>query len=224
MASLPSLISGWNNFLIGSVNTLVPRKHFEKVRTAIANSDAGALYSLDSEYVPFFCPQCRAIYCGDHWERWDVFADDHPFCTTRFGDGAPRATNASCKSETCCNSDPRRLHGRCRLTIQLYCHNMLYETPDTPARTYTLDELCTLAELPKRTVRYYIQLGLVDRPIGETRAAHYTSRQLEQLLTDPQMVAGGRLAGADPRTARWRAAAGSAAAPRAPARSRSGAI
>jgi DNA-binding transcriptional MerR regulator len=49
-------------------------------------------------------------------------------------------------------------------------------------RTYTLDELCTLAELPKRTVRYYIQLGLVGRPIGETRAAHYTSHHLEQLL------------------------------------------
>ena len=49
-------------------------------------------------------------------------------------------------------------------------------------RTFTLDELCTLAELPKRTVRYYIQIGLVDRPIGETRAAHYTSHHLEQLL------------------------------------------
>ena len=55
--------------------------------------------------------------------------------------------------------------------------------PETPARTYSLDELCTLVELPKRTVRYYIQLGLVDRPVGETRAAQYSSRQLEQLLT-----------------------------------------
>jgi DNA-binding transcriptional MerR regulator len=53
---------------------------------------------------------------------------------------------------------------------------------NVPERTYTLDELCTLSELPKRTVRYYIQLGLVDRPIGETRAAHYTSHHLEQLL------------------------------------------
>lgn len=56
----------------------------------------------------------------------------------------------------------------------------------TPAqhiqRTYSLDELAALAELPRRTVRYYIQLGLVDRPIGETRAAHYTSKHLEQLL------------------------------------------
>jgi DNA-binding transcriptional MerR regulator len=54
--------------------------------------------------------------------------------------------------------------------------------PDTPARSHSLDELCTLADLPKRTVRYYIQLGLVDRPIGETRAAHYTSHHLAQLL------------------------------------------
>jgi DNA-binding transcriptional MerR regulator len=49
-------------------------------------------------------------------------------------------------------------------------------------RTYSLDELCAQVELPKRTVRYYIQLGLVARPVGETRAAHYTSRHLEQLL------------------------------------------
>ena len=54
--------------------------------------------------------------------------------------------------------------------------------PETSTRTYSLDELCTLSELPRRTVRYYIQLGLVDRPVGETRAAHYTSHHLEQLL------------------------------------------
>jgi DNA-binding transcriptional MerR regulator len=51
-----------------------------------------------------------------------------------------------------------------------------------PTRTFSLDELCALAELSVRTVRYYIQIGLVDRPIGETRAAYYTSHHLEQLL------------------------------------------
>jgi DNA-binding transcriptional MerR regulator len=56
------------------------------------------------------------------------------------------------------------------------------ETPPA-ANRLSLDELCTLANLPRRTVRYYIQLGLVDRPIGETRAAYYTGRHLEQLLT-----------------------------------------
>ena len=56
------------------------------------------------------------------------------------------------------------------------------KSPQPLTRTFTLDELCALSDLPKRTVRYYVQLGLVDRPIGETRAAYYTSRQLEQLL------------------------------------------
>jgi DNA-binding transcriptional MerR regulator len=49
-------------------------------------------------------------------------------------------------------------------------------------KTFSIDELCTLTALPKRTVRYYMQIGLVDRPDGETRAARYGQRHLEQLL------------------------------------------
>jgi len=63
------------------------------------------------------------------------------------------------------------------------------KAPDT--RTFTLDELATLADLPRRTVRYYIQLGLVDRPIGETRAAHYLPSHLEQLLQIRKWTAAG---------------------------------
>lgn len=48
---------------------------------------------------------------------------------------------------------------------------------------YSIDELAALAELPRRTVRYYLQQGLLDRPIGEKRAAYYTTHHLEQLLT-----------------------------------------
>ena len=47
---------------------------------------------------------------------------------------------------------------------------------------YSLDQVADLAGVNPRTVRYYIQLGLVDRPIGETRAAHYTWQHLKQLL------------------------------------------
>ena len=49
------------------------------------------------------------------------------------------------------------------------------------SHTYLLSELCALVDLPVRTVRYYVQQGLVDRPQGETRAARYGERQLEQL-------------------------------------------
>lgn len=51
-------------------------------------------------------------------------------------------------------------------------------------RRLTLDELASLGGFEsRRTVRYYIQQGLIDRPIGETRAAYYTARHLEQLLS-----------------------------------------
>ena len=56
---------------------------------------------------------------------------------------------------------------------------------------FTLDQLCTLADCPKRTVRYYVQLGLVDRPVGETRAARYGRRHLEQLLQIRQLTEAG---------------------------------
>lgn len=50
------------------------------------------------------------------------------------------------------------------------------------SQRFSLTELCALTELPVRTVRYYIQTGLVDRPIGETRAAYYTANHAEQLV------------------------------------------
>ena len=59
------------------------------------------------------------------------------------------------------------------------------------AATYPLTELCVLADLPIRTVRYYVQNGLVDRPEGETRAARYGAKHLEQLLLIKKWTASG---------------------------------
>jgi DNA-binding transcriptional MerR regulator len=49
-------------------------------------------------------------------------------------------------------------------------------------KTFTLDEIAALVELPRRTVRYYIQSGLIDRPHGVGKGAYYTQRHVEQLL------------------------------------------
>ncbi|SPD75428.1 Regulatory protein, MerR [uncultured Desulfobacterium sp.] len=49
-------------------------------------------------------------------------------------------------------------------------------------KTFSLEELCTLVEMNKRKIRFYIQKGLVDRPQGTGKGAHYTHRHLEQLL------------------------------------------
>lgn len=61
------------------------------------------------------------------------------------------------------------------------------EIPDQ----HTLNELCVLADLPVRTVRYYIQNGLVNKPQGETRAARYGTKHLEQVLLIKKWTAGG---------------------------------
>jgi DNA-binding transcriptional MerR regulator len=64
-------------------------------------------------------------------------------------------------------------------------------TGDSPSQSFSLDELCALTDLSKRTVRYYVQLGLVSRPEGETRAAKYTPQHLEQLLLIKKWTAAG---------------------------------
>lgn len=56
---------------------------------------------------------------------------------------------------------------------------------------YQLSELCALVDMPVRTVRYYVQQGLVDRPDGETRAARYGTKQLEQLQLIKKWTAAG---------------------------------
>lgn len=61
--------------------------------------------------------------------------------------------------------------------------------PSTP--NYPLTDLCVLVDLPPRTVRYYVQIGLVDRPEGETRAARYGVLQVEQLLLIKKWTAAG---------------------------------
>ena len=46
----------------------------------------------------------------------------------------------------------------------------------------SIDEIASLTGLTARTVRYYIQQGLVSRPEGAKRGAYYERRHVEQLL------------------------------------------
>lgn len=59
------------------------------------------------------------------------------------------------------------------------------------SKTFTLGELCTLTGHSKRTVRYYMQLGLAPRPIGEARAAYYTDEHLVRLIRIKQLSEAG---------------------------------
>lgn len=71
-------------------------------------------------------------------------------------------------------------------SVIIYCSYIVCSQKDVMpqvAQEFTLDELCSLTGQSKRTIRYYIQLGLVARPDGETRAARYGQGHLETLLT-----------------------------------------
>ncbi len=51
---------------------------FGRLWDAIAAGDAAALFAVDEELAPWWCPECAACYCGEHWAREDVFDEDAP--------------------------------------------------------------------------------------------------------------------------------------------------
>ncbi|MDR2367542.1 MAG: helix-turn-helix domain-containing protein [Deltaproteobacteria bacterium] len=56
---------------------------------------------------------------------------------------------------------------------------------------FSLDNLSSLTDLSKRTIRYYIQLKLVPRPLGEGRASYYLKGHLECLLKIKMLTSAG---------------------------------
>ncbi len=56
---------------------------------------------------------------------------------------------------------------------------------------YTINDLCKLTELTARTIRFYVQSGLVPRPSGEKKGARYSQVHLERLLAIRKWQAAG---------------------------------
>jgi DNA-binding transcriptional MerR regulator len=63
---------------------------------------------------------------------------------------------------------------------------------DEQGRRYNLDELAGLAGVTRRTVRFYIQEGLVPAPLGVGRGSHYDRTHLERLLEVRSLQESGR--------------------------------
>jgi DNA-binding transcriptional MerR regulator len=63
------------------------------------------------------------------------------------------------------------------------------------AARYAIGDLAALGGVSRRTVRYYVQEGLIPPPLGLGRGNHYTSAHLEQLLRVKQMQEAGRTLG-----------------------------
>ena len=58
-------------------------------------------------------------------------------------------------------------------------------------KTFKLDELAQLTGVTVRTIRFYIQKGLLGRPEGEGRGSHYTADHLGRLLEIKKFTAAG---------------------------------
>ena len=62
---------------------------------------------------------------------------------------------------------------------------------DDTYQQFNLDTLSQLTDIPVRTIRYYIQSGLIAKPKGVGRGAHYDSAHLDQLLEIKKWQAAG---------------------------------
>ena len=58
-------------------------------------------------------------------------------------------------------------------------------------RCYGIKELAELGGVTRRTVRYYVQRGLLPTPLGTGRGPHYTLAHLERLIHIRQMQEAG---------------------------------
>jgi DNA-binding transcriptional MerR regulator len=58
----------------------------------------------------------------------------------------------------------------------------LFATVEVSQMKFSLQQLSDRADMPGRTIRFYIQRGLLPGPKGEKRGAYYTSDHLAELL------------------------------------------
>lgn len=63
----------------GELTYRVGADEFVRVREIILAGDARGLHEFNVEAASFYCPECAACYCGEHWVHWDVFDDDEGF-------------------------------------------------------------------------------------------------------------------------------------------------
>lgn len=62
----------------------------------------------------------------------------------------------------------------------------------TATARYAIGDLAALGGVSRRTVRYYVQEGLIPKPLGVGRGDHYTNEHLEQLLRVKGLQEAGR--------------------------------
>ena len=77
--------------------------------------------------------------------------------------------------------------------VQFFIHKncTIMKIPIADPSRLSIDDVCTLTGLAKRTVRYYLQIGLIDKPLGEKRGSYYQQKHLSQLSRIKQLSEAG---------------------------------
>ena len=59
----------------GPVSVTLGPIPIDRAVSALQSGDPAALFAIDREYAPFWCPTCRASYCGEHYRNWTLYDD-----------------------------------------------------------------------------------------------------------------------------------------------------
>lgn len=57
----------------GPISITLAPVPMEQVAAPLKSGNAAALFALDREYAPFWCPICDASYCRDHYRKSEVY-------------------------------------------------------------------------------------------------------------------------------------------------------
>lgn len=81
----PAEASPGNQLVVSVFTSLVEQSSYgetyARAAAAIDAGDAAALYRMDFQWAPFYCPGCDACYCSAHWSQRIDFDGDFYDCT-----------------------------------------------------------------------------------------------------------------------------------------------
>jgi hypothetical protein len=58
-----------------SCTTIVADVDIKLSKEALLDANAGALYAINYEFAPFWCPRCQCSYCQEHYPRMVTYDD-----------------------------------------------------------------------------------------------------------------------------------------------------
>jgi len=56
---------------------LLKEDMYAKIGLALRQGDPHALFMLDREYAPFYCKDCKSVYCYQHMDYEEVWDEDY---------------------------------------------------------------------------------------------------------------------------------------------------